>query len=125
MTKQVQIICIDDEPGIIDLVKLVLKSDNIEVMGAKNGPTGLDLIRQHPPAAVILDIMMPGMDGWEVYNQIRTDDALKDIPVIILTARNSTFEEVIARARAGVDDYLIKPFEPDALKKSIAKVLAA
>jgi len=93
------------------------------VIGAANGPEGLNTLRQQLPDAVILDIMMPGMDGWEVYRQIRADDNLKHLPVVILTARNSLFEEVVARERAGVNDYLTKPFRQDTLKKSVFKVL--
>lgn len=119
-----QIVCIDDEPGIIELVSLVLKSEDIQVVGARNGSEGLSLMRENPPDAVLLDIMMPDMDGWEVYKQIRADETLKNLPVIILTARTSSFEEVIARERVGVNDYLTKPFMPDELRSSLAKILA-
>lgn len=119
-----QIVCIDDEPGIIELVSLVLQSEDIQVVGAKNGSDGLSIMRQNPPDAVLLDIMMPDMDGWEVYKQIRADETLKNLPVIILTARTSSFEEVIARERVGVNDYLTKPFMPDELRNSLARILA-
>jgi CheY-like chemotaxis protein len=117
------VVCIDDEPGMIELVNLVLRPQNIKVVGAKNGEEGLNILRQNRPDMVLLDIMMPGMDGWEVYRQIRADDTLKDIPVVILTARNNSFEEIIARERAGVNDYVTKPFAPDDLRKSVAKIL--
>ncbi len=123
MDYRAQVLCIDDEPELIALVKQVLKNENIQVIGAANGPEGLNTLRQQLPDAVILDIMMPGMDGWEVYRQIRADDNLKHLPVVILTARNSLFEEVVARERAGVNDYLTKPFRQDTLKKSVFKVL--
>ena len=124
MSYKARVLCIDDEPGVIELVNLILKSQNIQVVGANSGKEGLEIMRQNPPDAVLLDIMMPEMDGWEVYKNIRTDEALKDIPVIILTARNSSFEEVIARERAGVNDYLTKPFLPNDLRKSLIKVLS-
>ncbi len=123
MNYQARVVCIDDEPGIVELVTMILSSRNIQVEGAFSGVDGLALVRRDPPDAVILDIMMPGMDGWEVYRQIRADSTLKNIPVIILTARNSSFEEVIARSRAGVDDYVTKPFLPNDLRNSLAKVL--
>jgi DNA-binding response OmpR family regulator len=123
MNYQAQVLCIDDEPELIALVKQVLKTENIHVIGAANGREGLSTLRKQLPDAVILDIMMPGMDGWEVYRQIRADNNLKHVPVVILTARNSLFEEVVARERAGVDDYLTKPFLNDVLKKTIFKVL--
>lgn len=123
MDYRARVLCIDDEPGVIELVGLILKSQNILVEGAESGPEGLATIRQNPPDAILLDIMMPGMDGWEVYRQIRTDQKLKHIPVIILTARNSSWEEIIARERAGVNDYVTKPFVPKDLRDSLARVL--
>jgi two-component system response regulator VicR len=123
MSYNVQILCIDDEPGVIELIGLILKPQNIQVKGANSGREGLEAMRQNPPDAVLLDIMMPEMDGWEVYRQMKADDILKNIPVIIVTARNSSFEEIIARERAGVNDYVTKPFVPNDLRKSLAKVL--
>jgi CheY-like chemotaxis protein len=118
-----RVLCIDDEPGVIELITLILKPQNIQVEGANSGPEGLDVMRQNPPDAVLLDIMMPDMDGWEVYRQMKDDDKLKNIPVIIVTARNSSFEEIIARERAGVNDYVTKPFVPNDLRGSLSKVL--
>ena len=118
-----RVLCIDDEPGVIELIGLILRSQNIKVDGASSGKEGLDAMRSSPPDAVLLDIMMPEMDGWEVYKRMRSDDILKNIPVIIVTARNSSFEEVIARERAGVDDYITKPFVPNQVRESLSRVL--
>lgn len=123
MSDQVRILCIDDEPGVVELISLILKPQNYQVDGANSGREGLEAMRQNPPAAVLLDIMMPEMDGWAVYQEMRSDEKLKNIPVIIVTARNSTFEEIIARERAGVSDYVTKPFVPNDLRKSLAKVM--
>lgn len=123
MSYSARILCIDDEPGVVELVSLILKSQNIQVDGAHSGTQGLENMREDPPDAVLLDVMMPEMDGWEVYKEMRADAALKHIPVIIVTARNSSFEEIIARERAGVSDYVTKPFLPEDLRKSLAKVL--
>ncbi|MFN8455109.1 MAG: response regulator [Anaerolineae bacterium] len=123
MDHRARVLCIDDEPGVIELVSLILKSQNILVDGAESGAEGLKAMRQSPPDAVLLDIMMPEIDGWEVYKQMRADERLKSIPVIILTARNSSFEEIIARERAGVNDYVTKPFVPKDLRNSLARVL--
>ena len=123
MSYKARVLCIDDEPGVIELVNLILKTQNIKVDGANSGRTGLETMRQNPPDAVLLDIMMPEMDGWDVYREMQADDNLKDIPVIIVTARNSSFEEIIARERAGVSDYVTKPFLPNDLRKSLARVL--
>lgn len=123
MSYRARILCVDDEPGVVELVSLIFKSQNIQVEGATTGREALKMMRQNPPDAVLLDIMMPDMDGWEVYKQIRIDDKLKDIPVIVVTARNSSFEEIIARERAGVNDYVTKPFVPNDLRESVALVL--
>jgi CheY-like chemotaxis protein len=123
MSNKARVLCIDDEPGVIELVSLILKPQDIQVDGANSGIQGLDAMRNAPPDAVLLDIMMPEMDGWEVYQQMQADERLKKIPVIIVTARNSSFEEVIARERAGVSDYVTKPFLPNDLRKSLARVL--
>ena len=120
---QARILCIDDEPGVIELISLILRSQKIQVDGATGGKEGLEAMRQNPPDAVLLDIMMPEIDGWEVYRQMRSDENLKNIPVIIVTARNSSFEEVIARERAGVDDYIPKPFVPNQVRDSLSRVL--
>jgi DNA-binding response OmpR family regulator len=123
MSENLRVLCIDDEPGVAELVSLILRNQNIQVDGATSGEAGLAKMRQDPPDAVLLDVMMPKMDGWEVYKQMRSDDQLSQIPVIIVTARNSSFEEIIARERAGVSDYVTKPFLPDDLRNSLAKVL--
>jgi two-component system response regulator VicR len=123
MSYRARVLCIDDEPGVVELISLILKPQNIQVDGVNSGQEGLDAMRKNPPDAVLLDIMMPEMDGWEVYKQMRADDDLKKIPVIVVTARNSSFEEIIARERAGVNDYVTKPFVPNDLRKSLARVL--
>ena len=119
------ILCIDDDVGIIELVQLIMQRDGFSVRGASSGAEGLSAMRTQSPDVVLLDIMMPEMDGWETYKHIKADVALKNIPVVILTARNSSFEEVIARERAGVDDYITKPFTPQELRERIKRVLSA
>lgn len=118
------ILCIDDEGGVVELVELIMQREEMTVQGALSGKEGLSLLKASQPKVILLDIMMPGMDGWEVFKQIKADITLKDIPVIILTARDSSFEEIIARERAGVDDYITKPFTPEELRESVKKVLA-
>jgi DNA-binding response OmpR family regulator len=119
-----EILCIDDESGVVELVELIMQREGITVRGASSGAEGLALMREHHPHIILLDIMMPDIDGWEVFKEIKADAGLKAIPVIILTARDSSFEEIIARERAGVDDYITKPFTPARLRESIKNVLA-
>ena len=117
-----EILCVDDEIGVIELVELIMQREGIKVVGASSGTDALELMQQHQPQVILLDIMMPGMDGWEVFKRLKADDKLRDIPVIILTARDSSFEEIVAREKAGVDDYITKPFTPAQLRESIRKV---
>lgn len=119
-----EILCIDDEVGVVELVELIMSKEGIQVKGASSGSEGLAMMRETPPQAVLLDIMMPDMDGWEVFKQIKADPALENIPIIIVTARDSSFEEIVARERAGVDDYITKPFTPDQIRKCVKKVLS-
>lgn len=119
-----EILCIDDESGVVELVELILQREGVVVQGASSGAEGLALMRKRRPRLVLLDIMMPDKDGWEVFKEMKADTSLREIPVIILTARDSSFEEIIARERAGVDDYITKPFTPARLRESIKKVLS-
>ncbi len=118
-----RILLVDDEPELLKAMRIRLASWGYDVLTATNGKEAIQLVKKKVPDAVILDIMMPEMDGWEVYKQMRADNALKNIPVIILTARNSSFEEIIARERAGVNDYVTKPFVPNDLRNSLARIL--
>ena len=120
----IDVLCIDDEAGVVELVQLIMNKEHLTVKGASSGDEGLAIMRESLPGVVLLDIMMPDMDGWEVFKQIKADEALKDIPIIIVTARSSSFEEIIARERAGVDDYITKPFTPDQMRQSIKKALS-
>jgi two-component system, OmpR family, response regulator VicR len=120
-----QIVCIEDDPKTIDLVKLILKRENYEVFGCENGRDGLAKIEEVKPDLVLLDLMMPGMDGWEVYQAIRANDAIKHIPVIILTAKAQSIDKVLGLHIAKVDDYITKPFSPGELIQSVRKVLDA
>ncbi len=119
-----EILCIDDDPGMVELIQLIMRKEGFTVRGASNGAEGLLALQQSVPNLILLDIMMPEMDGWETYKQLKNTPQFKDIPVVILTARNSTFEEVIARERAGVDDYITKPFTSMELRTRIENILA-
>jgi len=123
-TQNKRVMCIEDDPGIIDLVKMILIRRGYQVAGATSGPEGLKLLETEKPDIVLLDLMMPGMDGWEVYHQMQANEATKTIPVIIITAKAQNIDKVLALHIAKVDDYLTKPFTPQELIDSIEKVLA-
>ena len=119
-----KILCIEDEREMIDLIKLILERRGFEVLGALGGKEGLEVIRREMPDLILLDLMMPEVDGWEVYRQMRADEQLKDIPVVVVTAKAQSIDKVLGLHIAKVDDYVTKPFGPQELLKSIDKVLA-
>lgn len=118
-----RVICIEDEPDMIDLMRLLLTRKGFEFIGARGGAEGLRLIASQKPDLILLDLMMPDMDGWEVYRRLKTDEATAQIPVIVVTARARTQEQLEALREARVDDYIVKPFGPGQLVTSIQRVL--
>jgi DNA-binding response OmpR family regulator len=117
------ILCVEDEPEMIDLIRLILGRRGFEVKGATGGVDGLKMIRDDKPDLILLDLMMPDMDGWEVYQQIKADENTKHIPVIVVTAKAQSIDKVLGLHIAKVDDYIAKPFSPQDLINSVEKVL--
>jgi len=115
---------IEDEPEMIDLVRLILGRRGYTVIGANGGREGLELIRKELPDLVLLDLMMPDMDGWDVYHQIKSDDLTRDIPVIVITAKAQNIDKVLGLRIAKVEDYIAKPFSPQELLERVDIVLA-
>ena len=118
------VLCIEDEQEMIDLIRLILSRRGFEVLGANGGRQGLEMVRKEHPDLVLLDLMMPDMDGWEVYQQMKADNATKDIPVVIVTAKAQSIDKVLGLHIAKVDDYVAKPFSPQELLTSIETVLS-
>jgi DNA-binding response OmpR family regulator len=117
------ILCVEDEPEMIDLMRLILGRRGFEVRGAAGGIEGLRMIREGLPDLVLLDLMMPDMDGWEVYQQMKADEKTRHIPVIVVTAKAQSIDKVLGLHIAKVDDYLAKPFSPQDLLSSVERVL--
>jgi DNA-binding response OmpR family regulator len=118
-----RILCIEDEPEMIDLIRLILGRRGYEVIGAAGGKEGLKEVREKHPDLVLLDLMMPDMDGWEVYQQMKAEDSTRHIPVIVVTAKAQSIDKVLGLHIAKVDDYIAKPFSPQELLSSVEKVL--
>lgn len=119
-----RVVYIEDEQEMIDLVHLILGRKGYEVIGANGGRNGLQLVKEQLPALVLLDLMMPDMDGWEVYQQMKADEKTRQIPVIVITAKAQSIDKVLGLHIAKVDDYISKPFSPQDLLDSVEKVLA-
>ncbi len=100
------ILCIEDEPEMIDLIRLILERRGFKVQGAAGGMEGIRKVRELHPDLVLLDLMMPDMDGWEVYQQMKADEATRDIPVIVVTAKAQSIDKVLGLHIAKVDDYI-------------------
>lgn len=118
------IIYIEDDPEMIDLVTLILRPKGFNVKGANGGRVGLDKVIREKPDLVLLDLMMPDMDGWEVYHQLKANEMTSQTPVIIITAKSQAIDQVLGLYIARVDDYISKPFHPQQLVESIQKVLS-
>lgn len=118
-----KVVCIEDEPEMIELIQLILGRRNFELTGAVGGREGLVTVRKVKPDLVLLDLMMPDMDGWEVYQQMKADEDLNGIPVIVVTAKAQSIDKVLGLHIAKVDDYVTKPFGPQELLASVRKVL--
>jgi two-component system, OmpR family, response regulator VicR len=118
------IVYIEDDIEMIDLVKLILSRRGFEVKGAHGGREGLDVVQHERPDLILLDLMMPDVDGWDVYQQLKANEGTRDIPVIVITAKAQPIDRVLGLHIAKVDDYISKPFHPQELIDSIDKVLA-
>lgn len=125
MTKQSRRVAyIEDEGEMIDLVRLILSRQGFTVLGANGGKEGVELILKEKPELILLDLMMPDMDGWDVYHQIKSDENSRDIPVIVITAKAQDIDKTLGLRVAKVDDYIAKPFSPQELTERIEQVLA-
>jgi two-component system response regulator VicR len=119
-----RLVYIEDEQEMIDLVRLILSRRGYEVIGANGGRDGLAAVRENLPDLVLLDLMMPDMDGWDVYQQMKAEENTREIPVIVVTAKAQSIDKVLGLHIAKVDDYISKPFSPNELMDSVEKVLA-
>ncbi len=117
------VVYIEDDLEMIDLVSLILNRRGFQVLGAHGGRNGLDLVLKELPDLVLLDLMMPGMDGWEVFQQIKANEKTRHIPVIIITAKAQDIDRVLGLHIAKVEEYICKPFRPQELVEAVEKVL--
>jgi DNA-binding response OmpR family regulator len=124
MTSRHRILVCDDDPLLIQLVEFRLKAKDFQVETAADGEEALAKIRDNPPDLVVLDAMMPGIDGFELLVRIKEDEQLSGIPVVMLTARKGE-KDIVSAIERGAADYLVKPFIPDELLARIQRILAS
>ncbi len=113
------ILVVDDAPNIVELLRMYLEGAGYATLTATDGPTAVELHRRHRPDLVILDVMLPGMDGFEVCRAIRRE---ADTPVLMLTARTDDVDAIVG-LELGADDYVTKPFNPRALVARVKAIL--
>ncbi len=113
------VLVVDDERNIVQLAKLYLRNEGFVVETAANGREALEKVRQVSPSLILLDLMMPELDGWEVCKRLRRDG---DVPIIFLTARDDDVDKIVG-LELGADDYVTKPFNPRELVARVKAVL--
>ncbi len=116
------VLVIDDETDILELVAFNLQRHGLKVITAENGLTAVQMAKDSRPDAIVLDLMLPGLDGFGVFRELREDPRTKGIPIIMLTARGE-LNDRLAGLEAGADDYLTKPFSPQELTLRVLALL--
>jgi two-component system response regulator VicR len=116
------VLVVEDEPDIRGIITVVLRSMNLDVLGAADGPEGLTLALKERPDLILLDIRMPGMDGFDVCRSVKADKAGNKIPIVMVTAmgQHKDVEKALAN---GADGYIVKPIDNAKFRKKVAEVL--
>ena len=118
-----RILIVEDSAVIRRLIEVCLRAADLEIVTREDGKSGLNAVTSESPDLVVLDIGLPGMDGWEVLNRIRRDEATKHMPVVVLTAHAE--EESRRRANeGGADAFVTKPFQPNDFRQEVLNLLA-
>ncbi|MBI3318807.1 MAG: response regulator [Candidatus Omnitrophica bacterium] len=124
MNERQKILLVDDEPDLVQLVSLRLEKSGYEVEAAYDGQQALEKVRQSKPSLIILDLMLPKLDGYKVCRLLKFDERYKKVPVLIFTARAQE-QDIRLAMDCGADAYLTKPFEAKALLDKVAELLSA
>jgi CheY-like chemotaxis protein len=119
-----RILCIEDEAGMLDLLRLILEAAGYSFIGAQDGAEGLEKIRTEHPDLVLLDLMLPNVDGAELLLRKKQDPEIRDIPVVAVTALASPFDQIMWKRHTEIRDYVTKPFKRKQLLNAIDHVLA-
>ena len=117
-----KILVCDDDPLLVDLVRFKLTARGYDSQVARDGGEAMAALAEEPPDAVVLDAMMPVLDGYEVLRRIRENAAFAEIPVIMLTARRQE-QDVLSALQLGANDYMVKPFSPEELVARLGRLL--
>jgi len=119
-----KVLIVDDESHIVELVRVCLEDTDYDIIEAYDGQEALDKARSEKPDLILLDIMLPKMDGYEVCKNLKTDDSTKSIPVVMLTAKGQEVDKVKG-FQSGADSYMTKPFSPLRLLTELEEKLSS
>jgi len=117
-----KVLVVDDEPFILRSLSFVLRKGKMDVVEARNGEEALEMIRQHHPKLVFLDVMMPKMNGYDVVRAVRAEEEFSDVHMVLLTAKGQETDRAVGM-EAGANDYLTKPFSPARILQLAKEVL--
>ena len=118
-----RILVVDDEPQLRHVIQLILDLEGYETLNARGGAEGLRVLAQQPVDLVVLDLLMPEVDGWEVLRQLKSQGRADAIPVILLTAKDQPIDKMLGWKVFGVTDYVTKPFDKSDFLERVAKAL--
>jgi len=122
MSQKATVLIVDDEPFNVDVLQQELEESDYQIITASNGQEALQQIKKHQPDLILLDLMMPVLDGFAVLSQIKGDNDLRDIPVIIVSAADDS-KSIVKGIKQGADDYITKPIDAEHLKKKVKEHL--
>lgn len=117
-----KVMVVDDDQGILEVIKIILEEEDYEVITIDDGTVVIDKVKEETPAVILLDIWMSGQDGGEITKQLKSSEHTREIPVIMISAKNDT--EKVAM-ESGADDYITKPFDMDILLEKVKRLAKA
>jgi DNA-binding response OmpR family regulator len=118
-----KIVYVEDDIEMTYLIQMILERKGYEIVSTNNGLEGFELVKNEKPDLVLLDLMMPDIDGWDVYHQLKSDENTENIPVIVISAKAQPIDRVLGLEIAKVNNYIGKPFKPQELIECIEKLL--
>jgi DNA-binding response OmpR family regulator len=118
-----KIVYIEDDLEMTYLIKIILEKKGYEIISTNDGREGFEIIERERPDLVLLDLMMPNIDGWDIYHQLQSNENTNQIPVIVISAKAQPIDKVLGLQVAKVDNYISKPFKPQELLESIESIL--
>jgi len=118
-----KIVYIEDDLEMTYLMKMILERRGYEIISTNNGLEGFDLVTSEKPDIILLDLMMPDIDGWDIYHQLKSNDQTEKIPVVVISAKAQPIDKVLGLQVAKVNNYIAKPFKPQELIEVIENLL--